>query len=333
MDDLKFACPHCQQTITVPASQAGATVECPNANCARQVSVPGAAALPVAAAIPAPPPMPGAGGPPSGAALPPGAAASLPPLAKNGKATASMVLAIIGFVLVCVGSPLAIAAIILGVLALKVPADAYGRKPGRTQAVVGISLGSVALLFALIIGVLAGMLLPVLGKAREKARRVNCAGNLKQVALGLLMYSGDNKGAFPDELSALDKEALLAAGKVYHCPSVDKRSSADGPTLATGDLSTDYDYYGTGLFDDIDDATTTIIAADHAHNHPVRTPWTNVLFVDGHVEGAPAANVQEALALRPHWRLGTDVVKELAAQKAKSGTAPPAGERVPVPLR
>ena len=35
-----------------------------------------------------------------------------------------------------------------------------------------------------------GMALPVLSKSRTKARRANSAGNLKQMGLGLLMYSG-----------------------------------------------------------------------------------------------------------------------------------------------
>ena len=48
-----------------------------------------------------------------------------------------------------------------------------------------------------IIAILAGMLLPVLGKAREKGRRTVCAGNLKQLGLAALIYAGDNDGYFP----------------------------------------------------------------------------------------------------------------------------------------
>ena len=45
-----------------------------------------------------------------------------------------------------------------------------------------------------IIAILAGMLLPALNSAREKARAANCIGNLKQVYLAWISYAEDNKG-------------------------------------------------------------------------------------------------------------------------------------------
>jgi prepilin-type N-terminal cleavage/methylation domain-containing protein len=52
-----------------------------------------------------------------------------------------------------------------------------------------------------IIGVLVALLLPAVQSAREAARRMSCANNLKQVGLGLLAFHDPN-GAFPQGIYA-----------------------------------------------------------------------------------------------------------------------------------
>jgi len=44
-----------------------------------------------------------------------------------------------------------------------------------------------------IIAILAAMLLPALGKAREKAKGINCLGRLKQINLAAISYTMDNR--------------------------------------------------------------------------------------------------------------------------------------------
>jgi len=130
------------------------------------------------------------------------------------------------------------------------------------------------------------------GRSREKARRVNCAGNLKQIGLALLMYSGDNGGAFPvesrrgaNDFEPLNTLDVLDDGKVYACPS-----TAQSLTLAR---NSNYRYRGSG-FEDTDDPampdepmtySRITIAYDASGNHP-DNQWMNALFIDGHAEGA-----------------------------------------------
>lgn len=48
-----------------------------------------------------------------------------------------------------------------------------------------------------IIAVLIGILLPALSKARAQANLVVCSSDLRQLATGIIMYSGNNRGALP----------------------------------------------------------------------------------------------------------------------------------------
>ena len=51
-----------------------------------------------------------------------------------------------------------------------------------------------------IIAILASLLLPALGNARDAARRISCASNMGQTATAMIIYADDNDGYYPHHL-------------------------------------------------------------------------------------------------------------------------------------
>ena len=83
-----------------------------------------------------------------------------------------------------------------------------------------------------IIAILAGMLLPALSKAREKARQSDCANKMKQIGTAFSVYQNDYDGYYvpfnfnnPIDRNALNwawclkSNKYLPSPKIFMCPS------------------------------------------------------------------------------------------------------------------
>jgi len=69
-----------------------------------------------------------------------------------------------------------------------------------------------------VIAVLAGLLLPAIQKAREKARQADCMNNLRQFSVALNMYRNDHDNQLPPWLSTL-YPTYIGNERLYVCRS------------------------------------------------------------------------------------------------------------------
>jgi prepilin-type N-terminal cleavage/methylation domain-containing protein len=79
-----------------------------------------------------------------------------------------------------------------------------------------------------IIAILAALLLPVLSRAKQKARQAACLSSLRQIGLGFSFYQPENRDRFPDRR---DLKAALGFRPWTDWPPSDPRSGWAAMTL------------------------------------------------------------------------------------------------------
>jgi len=80
-------------------------------------------------------------------------------------------------------------------------------RPGFTLVELLVVIGIIALLISI--------LLPSLNRARETANRVKCASNLKQIGQAILLYSNENRNAYPRSKFLTGATAVPTWGSPY----------------------------------------------------------------------------------------------------------------------
>lgn len=157
-----------------------------------------------------------------------------------------------------------------------------------------------------IIAILAGLLLPSLASAKEKAKRAACKSNMRQAILAIHMYGGDNRERVPlgaDNGGGWHSIRISNAGfsnlvqysgnqKILDCPNINFGNQTR--LNATYGYLIGYQYLGAAV-----DASWTKGAADYWYSAKKTTEaGTNVIVADANHWGS------DGFTIVPHTKSG-----------------------------
>lgn len=185
---------------------------------------------------------------------PPGPGSTPPFIPSNrapasGLAIASLVMGVLSFVgcSIFTGIP----AIIAGHIAHNRSRKSPQQFGGGGLAIAGFVLGYLSLA---LIPILAGLMLPALAKAKEKAQRISCVNNMKQIGLAARMWSSDHGGKFPPDFASMSNE--LVTPKILVCPGDSSKTRAMNWS-EFGPANLTYEYLEAGI--DEKNAAQTVV--------------------------------------------------------------------------
>jgi prepilin-type processing-associated H-X9-DG protein len=177
----------------------------------------------------------------------------------------------------------ALIGLILGLVAMSKIRRSKGALCGEGLALAGTVVSGI---FLLMLPIFAGMLLPALARAKEKAQTIACVDKMKQLALAEVMYEGANQNHFTPAATWCDALKPYTGGstKMFQCPAGDAAQpcgyafNAKLGGLDTAKVSPDT----VLLFES--DAGWNASGGLELVRRPSRHGVFVVAFVDGHVE-------------------------------------------------
>ncbi len=162
----------------------------------------------------------------------------------------------------------------------------------------GVDIGAFTLIELLcvvaIVALLAGLLMPVIGRVREAGRESACAGNLRQIGQAINSYAVDSKDLLPvcerlgglyglPPLKDVLKPYLAGSAEVFKCPSDLLRAA---PVFKSDGTSYEWNSFASGLKIDRGDfkvAGLNVVAPLLGDAEAVHRARREYLYSDGHV--------------------------------------------------